>query len=167
MTSKPSHTNCPSSLPRALTSGFTAGSCIFVFGFSCSFSSCHPHRHCSCCACSFAYRHISGGYSRGVPPLPIPNRAVKPARADGTAPQCGRVGRRRFSETSKINVFGVSLFYMVNTQRSIVNSQRSTVTVLHPDRFFILIFISCISLAFYPFEKLNPLFHYHIFGIPL
>ena len=29
----------------------------------------------------------SGGHSRGVPPLPIPNRAVKPARADGTASQ--------------------------------------------------------------------------------
>ena len=27
----------------------------------------------------------SGGYSGGVPPLPIPNREVKPARADGTA----------------------------------------------------------------------------------
>ena len=39
-----------------------------------------------------AYR---GGYSGGVPPLPIPNREVKPARADGTAPPGGRVGRRR------------------------------------------------------------------------
>ena len=39
----------------------------------------------------------SGGYSSGAPPLPIPNREVKPGRADGTAPQCGRVGRRRFS----------------------------------------------------------------------
>ena len=39
----------------------------------------------------------SGGYSPGVPPLPIPNREVKPRRADGTAPQCGRVGRRLFS----------------------------------------------------------------------
>ena len=29
--------------------------------------------------------NISGGYSDGVPPLPIPNREVKPARADGTA----------------------------------------------------------------------------------
>ena len=38
----------------------------------------------------------SGGYSPGVPPLPIPNREVKPRRADGTAPQCGRVGRRLF-----------------------------------------------------------------------
>ena len=29
--------------------------------------------------------NISGGYSDGVPPLPIPNREVKPDRADGTA----------------------------------------------------------------------------------
>ena len=33
-------------------------------------------------ACS---NNISGGYSDGVPPLPIPNREVKPDRADGTA----------------------------------------------------------------------------------
>ena len=37
---------------------------------------------------------ISGGYCGGVPPLPIPNREVKPAYADGTAMQCGRVGSR-------------------------------------------------------------------------
>ena len=37
---------------------------------------------------------ISGGYCGGVPPLPIPNREVKPACADGTAMQCGRVGGR-------------------------------------------------------------------------
>ena len=35
-----------------------------------------------------------GGYSGGVPPLPIPNREVKPVRADGTA-YSGRVGSRR------------------------------------------------------------------------
>ena len=35
---------------------------------------------------------LSGGYSGGVPPLPIPNREVKPTCADGTAMQCGRVG---------------------------------------------------------------------------
>ena len=29
-----------------------------------------------------------------VPPLPIPNREVKPTCADGTAMQCGRVGGR-------------------------------------------------------------------------
>ena len=39
-------------------------------------------------------RDISGGYCGGVPPLPIPNREVKPACADGTAMQCGRVGGR-------------------------------------------------------------------------
>src|SRR5690606_24002459 len=31
---------------------------------------------------------------RRCPPLPIPNREVKPARADGTAVTGGRVGRR-------------------------------------------------------------------------
>ena len=41
---------------------------------------------------------ISGGYCDGVPPLPIPNREVKPVCADGTAMQCGRVGGRLFSD---------------------------------------------------------------------
>ena len=39
-------------------------------------------------------KEISGGYCGGVPPLPIPNREVKPTCADGTAMQCGRVGSR-------------------------------------------------------------------------
>ena len=48
---------------------------------------------------------LSGGYSDGVPPLPIPNREVKPARADGTARQCGRVGSRLFfREASRIAI---------------------------------------------------------------
>lgn len=34
-----------------------------------------------------------GDYSVGAPPLPIPNRVVKPHSADGTAPPGGRVGR--------------------------------------------------------------------------
>lgn len=42
---------------------------------------------------------ISGGYCGGVPPLPIPNREVKPACADGTALQCGRVGGRLLLQT--------------------------------------------------------------------
>ena len=50
----------------------------------------------------------SGGFSLGVPPLPIPNREVKPKRADGTAPQCGRVGRRLFQETLSIEISRVS-----------------------------------------------------------
>jgi hypothetical protein len=42
---------------------------------------------------------FSGGYIGGAPPVPIPNTAVKPSRADGTARfPCGRVGRcRNFS----------------------------------------------------------------------
>ena len=43
-------------------------------------------------------RDIPGGYCGGVPPLPIPNREVKPACADGTAMQCGRVGGRLLFE---------------------------------------------------------------------
>ena len=39
-----------------------------------------------------------GGYSGGVPPHPIPNREVKPAIADGTAPPGGRVGSCRSSK---------------------------------------------------------------------
>ena len=34
--------------------------------------------------------------SVGDPPLPIPNREVKPNSADGTAFSCGRVGHRHF-----------------------------------------------------------------------
>ena len=34
--------------------------------------------------------------SVGDPPLPIPNREVKPDSADGTAKVCGRVGHRHF-----------------------------------------------------------------------
>ena len=43
------------------------------------------------------HNRILGGYGGGVPPLPIPNREVKPACADGTAMQCGRVGGRPLS----------------------------------------------------------------------
>ena len=46
-------------------------------------------------------KDISGGYCGGVPPLPIPNREVKPTYADGTAMQCGRVGSRLLFEKSE------------------------------------------------------------------
>ena len=41
-------------------------------------------------ACFILYRYakyedIKGDYSKGEPPLPIPNREVKPLSADGTA----------------------------------------------------------------------------------
>ena len=37
----------------------------------------------------------NGGNSDGDPPLPIPNREVKPVSADGTAIPSGRVGSRQ------------------------------------------------------------------------
>ena len=43
---------------------------------------------------------LSGGYCGEVPPLPIPNREVKLTCADGTAMQCGRVGRRLLSNNN-------------------------------------------------------------------
>ena len=46
----------------------------------------------------------SGGYSGGAPPLPIPNREVKPARADGTAHERGRVGRRHLRPPGRTRV---------------------------------------------------------------
>ena len=51
----------------------------------------------------------SGGYGAGVPPLPIPNREVKPSGADGTAMQCGRVGSRLLSKRIEARRFMLSL----------------------------------------------------------
>ena len=62
----------------------------------------------SCCDLS---SDIRGGFSRGVPPLPIPNRAVKPARADGTDTPVGRVGRRRTSGSPDILSMSGLLFF--------------------------------------------------------
>ena len=55
---------------------------------------------------------IRGGFSRGVPPLPIPNRAVKPARADGTDTPVGRVGRRRTSGGPDVVMTSGLLFFI-------------------------------------------------------
>ena len=49
-------------------------------------------------------------------PLPIPNREVKPARADGTALRCGRVGRCR--TISKASGKTQRLFYFPKLFRS-------------------------------------------------
>ena len=97
MTSKPSTTNCPNTFAiHAILSDVMweeeAG-----YGFL-SLQSCVQDVtlygwQSECCQ----YEELSGGYCSGVPPLPIPNREVKPACADGTAMQCGRVGGRHFS----------------------------------------------------------------------
>ena len=56
-----------------------------------------------------------GDYCGGVPPLPIPNREVKTASADGTAHCCGRVGRRHSFETPFLYWDGV-FFFAIFTQ---------------------------------------------------
>ena len=57
--------------------------------------------------------NISGGYCGGVPPLPIPNREVKPACADGTAMQCGRVGGCLFSMSVPFSEMMTERFFCV------------------------------------------------------
>ena len=88
-TSKPSHTNCPCSFTLLPSLWNICGHlACFSFPFRCQ-----SHNGTS----DMCRKTSSGGYSAGAPPLPIPNREVKPGRADGTAPQCGRVGRRLLS----------------------------------------------------------------------
>ena len=41
----------------------------------------------------------NGGYNDGDPPLPIPNREVKPISADDTAIPSGKVGSRQLCES--------------------------------------------------------------------
>ena len=67
MTSKPSLTNCPKlSLYVAILAVYFQRDALYLLLLD-------------------YVNLISGGYSGRVPPLPIPNREVKPARADGTA----------------------------------------------------------------------------------
>ena len=66
------------------------------------------------CFVSVSQPPLSGGYCVGVPPLPIPNREVKPTYADGTAMQCGRVGSRLFyMEPPESWCFPEAFFYCV------------------------------------------------------
>ena len=59
-----------------------------------------------------------GGYSSEVPPLPIPNREVKLANADGTAFSCGRVGSRLF----KTNPKRVGLFFVLTFRQGLAST---------------------------------------------
>ena len=54
---------------------------------------------------------LKGIYSYGDPPLPIPNREVKPVSADGTAIPSGRVGSRQLTESIQRNLD--ALFFCV------------------------------------------------------
>ena len=72
--SKPSLTNCPKLLLHARVHRLLA----VIF--------------CSILILIAPIRYVTdilGGYSVGVPPLPIPNRVVKPDNADGTVHKTG------------------------------------------------------------------------------
>ena len=60
-------------------------------------------------------KEILGGYGGGVPPLPIPNREVKPTCADGTAMQCGRVGSRLLLTERVLRRKSWNSFFCLNT----------------------------------------------------
>ena len=97
--SKPSITNCPNTFFRKFIVSTVCWVWMYqecqIYHFSFLIS------HYSCFACvQIRHNPLSGGYCGGVPPLPIPNREVKPTCADGTAMQCGRVGRRLLSMKS-------------------------------------------------------------------
>src|SRR5574344_887824 len=59
-----------------------------------------------------AGRRYCGGNSSGDPPLPIPNREVKPARAYDTAIPSGKVGSRQFLRPSGSSDSG-GLFFVL------------------------------------------------------
>ena len=63
--------------------------------YGCVMSSILFSVHCHCLSTD-----IKAIDSVGDPPLPIPNREVKPVSADGTAKIRGRVGHRHFLEKS-------------------------------------------------------------------
>ena len=53
---------------------------------------------------------LKGVYSDGDPPLPIPNREVKPDCADGTALVGGRVGSCLFRIRAPVGTAGLVLY---------------------------------------------------------
>ena len=96
MTSKPSLTNCPNASSAGVK---LIVSTVFIWILQCV----RLRRLFILSLVRVMSSLISGGYCDGAPPLPIPNREVKPACADGTAMQCGRVGHRLLLSESRID----------------------------------------------------------------
>ena len=96
-------------------------------------------------------KEISGGYCGGVPPLPIPNREVKPTCADGTAMQCGRVGSRLLLQSSALKTEMFSgLFYVYTVAVVLLLSCIRTITSLHLDYYLfaiVLLYNFCSSIV--------------------
>ena len=83
------------------------------------------------CSCAETVKKpYLGGYCGGVPPLPIPNREVKPACADGTAMQCGRVGGRLFFRVESLTSVMMSgtLFLFGSTEYGTNETNKTNVT---------------------------------------
>ena len=83
------------------------------------------------CSCAETVKKpYLGGYCGGVPPLPIPNREVKPACADGTAMQCGRVGGRLFFRVESLTSVMMSgtLFLFGSTEYRTYETNKTNVT---------------------------------------
>ena len=71
---------------------------------------------------------------RRCPPLPIPNREVKPARADGTAVTCGRVGRCQILKGPITKVVGplfLPHFFLTECPRAWPGPCRTAVYSVH------------------------------------
>ena len=89
---------------------------------------------------------LSGGYCGGVPPLPIPNREVKPTCADGTAMQCGRVGRRLLSMKSlRFRKISEAFLFFLPADLFLLRWGYSSPGAFTSDFFFIGIFLHRIS----------------------
>jgi hypothetical protein len=65
-----------------------------------------------------AGRRYCGGNSSGDPPLPIPNREVKPARAYDTAIPSGKVGSRQFLRPSGSSDSAVFFLFSARGQKA-------------------------------------------------
>ena len=71
---------------------------------------------------------------RWCPPLPIPNREVKPTRADGTAVTRGRVGRCQIliKNTLQRNLKGILVYRQFGFLNLFRSSDRTTIS--HPPK---------------------------------
>ena len=111
-----------------------------------------------------------GGFSRGVPPLPIPNREVKPVRADGTDTPVGRVGRCRSSGSPIVERQSDSFFLCcVNTSPSLVYSllTLTLILALTLTLTLTLILINSLSHSFIPLALSSDNFsHFYFPPVP-
>ena len=103
------------------------------------------------CSCAETVKKpYLGGYCGGVPPLPIPNREVKPACADGTAMQCGRVGGRLFFRVeSLMSVMMSGTFLFGSTEQGTYETNKANKTYGTDGNDIMMEIIILTKIAFY------------------